>query len=87
MKKGGYQIIDLENKPLTLSVGMVYEDIYDLIEGTRKPIYVSGVNIDGTEYHDTYVDFKVNGSNFEGLIYGYKIVIEDTNVVTISNNV
>lgn len=85
MTKGGYQIIDLKNKQLTSGTGMVYEGIYDLIEGTRKAILVSGLNVGGTEYHDTFVDFTVNGSNFEGTIYGKTITISDTDVVTVTN--
>lgn len=85
MKKGGYQIIDLENKQLTLSVGMVYEGIYVKIEGTRKPIYLSGINIGGTEYHDTCVDLVVNGTDYTGTIYGKTITITDKDIVTVAN--
>lgn len=85
MNKGGYQIIDLENKELTLGVGMVYNGIYDKVEGTRKPILISGLNIGGVEYHDTYVDFTVSGTNFVGSVYGKTITISDVNVVTVSN--
>lgn len=85
MNKGGYQIIDLENKELTLGVGMVYNGIYDKVEGTRKPILISGLNIGGVEYHDTYVDFTVSGTNFVGSVYGKNITISDVDVVTVSN--
>lgn len=85
MNKGGYQIVDLGGKSFTLGTGIVVDGAYDKIEGTRKPIYVSGIVIAGVEYHDTYVDFTVNQSNFEGTIYGKKIVIQNNDVVTISN--
>ena len=64
MKKGGYQIIDLENLPFNDGGTKTIKGIYDLIEGTRKPIYVSGLVIDGIEYHDKYVDVYVDGSDY-----------------------
>lgn len=86
MNKGGYQIIDLEGKQLTLGTGMQYEGLYEKIEGTRKPCYVSGINIGGTEYHDCYVNFSVNESAFEGELYGNTITVENTDVVTVKKN-
>lgn len=84
MIKGGYQIIDLENKPLTIDVGMVYEGIYELVENTRKATLISGLNISGTEYNDVFVYLRVVESNFEGIINdGIKIVINDNDVVKI----
>ena len=85
MNKGGYQIVDLGGKNFTLGTGIVVNGTYDKIKGTRKPIYVSGIVIAGTEYHDTYVDFTVNQTNFEGTIYGKKIVVKNDDTVTISN--
>ena len=85
MNKGGYQIVDLGDKSFTLGTGIVVDGAYDKIKGTRKPIYVSGIVIAGTEYHDTYVDFTVNQTNFEGTIYGKKIVVKNDDTVTISN--
>lgn len=84
MLKGGYQIIDLQNKELQLTVGMTYEGIYDKIEGTRKAILISGFNLDGKEYHDTFVELDVSGSSYTGTIYGKTITISDTDVVTIT---
>ena len=87
MNKGGYQIIDLKNKNFTLGTGMVVEGAYEKIDGTNKPIYISGICIAGVEYHDTYVNFVVKQTNFEGLIHVdsiYKIVIQDNDVITIS---
>lgn len=85
MNKGGYQIIDLKNKNFTLGTGMVVEGAYKKIEGTLKPIYFSGISIAGVEYHDCYIQLAVNGSNFEGTMYGKKIVIQDNDMITISN--
>ena len=85
MNKGGYQIVDLGGKSFTLGQSRNVRGAYDKIKGTRKPIYVSGIVIAGIEYHDTYVDFTVNQTNFEGTIYGKKIVVQNNDAVIISN--
>ena len=85
MNKGGYQIVDLGGKSFTLGQSRLVSGAYDKIKGTRKPIYVSGIVIADVEYHDTYVDFTANQSDFEGTIYGKKIVVQYNNLVIISN--
>lgn len=87
MNKGGYQILDLKNTNFALGTGAVVSGVYGKIAGTKKPIFVSGIVIAGTEYHDTYVDFTINNTAFEGIIYGKKITIASTDTVTISENV
>lgn len=85
MKVGGYRIIDLKGTNFTVGTGVVIDGIYDKIESTRKPLYVSGVVVAGVEYHDTWVDFTVDGSNYKGTIYGYTIVVQNNDVVTLKN--
>ncbi len=85
MTKGGYQIIDLKDVKLTLGTGATFKGVYNQIEGTRKAILVSGLNIGGTEYHDTFVDFTVSNTSFTGTIYGKTITITDEDLVTVSN--
>lgn len=87
MNKGGYQILDFKNTNFALGTGAVVSGAYGTIAGTKKPILVSGIVIAGTEYHDTYVDFTINNTAFEGIIYGKKITIASTDTVTISENV
>ena len=86
MNKGGYQILDLKNTNFALGTGAVVAGAFETIRGTKKPILVSGIVIAGTEYHDTYVDFTVVSTAFEGTIYGKKISIASTDTVTISEN-
>ena len=86
MNKGGYQILDLKNTNFALGTGVKVPGAFTTISGTKKPILVSGIVIAGTEYHDTYVDFTVNNTTFEGIIYGKKITIANTDTVTISEN-
>lgn len=85
MKKGGYQIIDLKDTPLTTDSGaMVIDGLYSLIESTNKTILVSGIVIDGVEYNDTFVEFTEDGSNYVGTMYGKTITIQDNNVINIT---
>lgn len=90
MLKGGYQIIDLENKNHEVGVGMVHEGIYDKIEGTRKAIMLSGVVLAGVEYHDVFVQPVLDGSDYVTAIVNpftnVKVLIRitDTDVVTAS---
>ena len=86
MNKGGYQILDLKNTNFALGTGALVAGAFETIRGTKKPILVSGIVIAGTEYHDTYVDFTVVSTAFEGIIYGKKISIASTDTVTISEN-
>lgn len=86
MKIGGYQIIDLKGKNLTTDVGMVYDGVYELIEGTRKPILLSGIQVDNTEYQDVFVSVSINGSAFELKAYNKIFTIEDTDVVTVTDD-
>ena len=85
MLKGGYQIIDLENKSLTPEVGVVYEGIYDTIENTNKAILVSGLVVNHIPYSDMFVPFSVSGSNYDSEVINgeFFISISDIDVVTI----
>jgi hypothetical protein len=87
MNKGGYQIIDLKGIDRKNGVGMVDEGIYDKIEGTRKPILVSGLVLEGQEYHDFYAQFTVSGSSYvysDDVHYNIDITITDNDVVTLT---
>lgn len=89
MQKGGYQIIDLRDHAHTAGVGAIHEGIYDKIEGTRKPILLSGIVLNAVEYHDTYIFPCVNGSNYVAVVgrnpttnEEIHINIQDNDVVT-----
>lgn len=89
MTKGGYQIINLGNHPHTAGVGVVHEGVYDKIEGTKKPILLSGIAVNDTEYHDTYIFPCVNGTNYVAVVgrnpttnEEIHINIQDNDVVT-----
>lgn len=84
MTNGGYQIIDLKNTKLTLGTGTKIDGVYDKIKSTRKAILISGLNVGGTEYHDTFVELTVSGTNYTGTIYGKTITISNADLVTIS---
>lgn len=89
MVTGGYQIINLGGHFHTSGVGAIHEGIYDRIEATSKPILLSGIAVDGVEYHDAYIFPCVNGSNYVAVVgdnptTGERLVIniQDNDVVT-----
>lgn len=89
MTIGGYQIINLNDVNHSLGIGMVHEGIYERIEGTRKPLLLSGIVVAGVEYHDTYIFPTVNGTSYVAVVgrnpttnTELHINIEDTDVVT-----
>ena len=84
MTHGGYQIIDLKNINLKVGTGTTIDGVYNKIKSTRKAILISGLNVGGTEYHDTFVELTVNGTNYTGTIYGKTITISNADLVTIS---
>lgn len=88
MRVGGYQIVDLGNRNFLPNVGQVFDGIYETIEGTRKPILVSGIQINGVELHDTFVDFVLQDSAFVTRVtlgnMTATVTIQDTDVVTVT---
>ena len=93
MRIGGYQILDLKNVPLKSGTPHMYEGIYDLVEGTRKLLIVSGLNVANTEYNDMVINFSVVGQAYYGFfnitedgetLKKVTIKIENTNAVTVT---
>ena len=84
MVKGGYQIIDLKGYELRSGVSMQYKDLYSKIEGTDKVILLSGLSVDGVEYHDVFCEPIVGGSAYIFDVYGYEIVVSDIDIVTVN---
>lgn len=75
--KGGYQIVDLQNANIT-DTATVIPGLYALIEGTRKQILLSNIQVSGTEYHDTFVNPSVSPNKF--------IFTTDLFIINIDNN-
>ena len=85
MTKGGYQIIDLKGHQHTSGVGTIHEGIYDKIEATSKPILLSGIAVNGIEYHDTFIFPCVNGSNYVAVV-GVNPTQNEQIVINIQDN-
>lgn len=73
MTKGGYQILDLSGNSFTRETTVYVKGAYEKIEGTRKVILVSGLEVDGVEYRDAFVNFTNESGNFVGSIYDVTI--------------
>lgn len=78
--KGGYKLIDLKDNKLTVGGNEVtVKGIYNSIENSyNKPIILTGINIDGVERNDIFIDFVVDSGN-------YVANISATEKITITN--
>ena len=84
-KKGGYRIIDLQNKNITTSTGINIDNLYSYIESNLyKPNLLSGIIIDNVEYNDWYVEVKNVEGNFQFNAYGYTWNVTPENDVAIA---
>lgn len=85
MIKGGYKIIDFKDVPFeTGGDTMTIEGIYDNVKASyRKPLLLSGLNIDSIEHNDVYATPTLSGSNYVFTIYGKTITITNTDVVSV----
>lgn len=87
MIKGGYKIIDFKDTPLvTGGSPITFEGIYDTVKVSyRKPLLLSGINIDGEECNDGYVTLTLSGSNYVFTAYGKTITITNADEVSVVN--
>lgn len=86
MKKGGYQIADLKGINFSLNSPTPVEGFKDMIKNAKnKRIVVSGLNIAGTEYDDTEVEFRVSGSAYVGTLYGLNMNVTQDSMVIFTN--
>lgn len=90
---GGYQVIDLQSKPLTGSAGtlVVIPGIYNAIEGTKKALLVENI-VDASsgtaaELRDEFAQAKVVGTDFVITLpsQGKLIVVNDDDEVYIDS--
>ena len=78
MTKGGYQILDLSGHNYTRGASHFVRGAHETIEGTRKVILVSGLEVEGTEYRDAFVNFTNESGNFVGSMYDVIINVGDS---------
>lgn len=85
--KGGYKLIDLKDSKFTVGGdGITIKGIYNSIENSyNKPLIFTGINIDGVEKNDVFVDFAVDSGNYVANISATeKITITNADLVTIT---
>ena len=71
MAKGGYQIIDLENRNLLSGQPTKYDGIYDIIESTKSAILLTNITVDGVEMHDSFVTCSTHG---DAIVLSFTVV-------------
>lgn len=87
MIKGGYKIIDFKDTPFeTGGSTMTIDGIYDTVEASyRKPLLLSGLNIDSIERNDVYATPINLGNDYVFTAYGKRIKITHTDIVSVVN--
>lgn len=83
--KGGYQILNLQNKDLQYSPTI--PGAYEVVEGNYlKPIMISGIVIGGVEKPAVYRQPVVSGSSyvFEN-VYGYDVTLSDGDQLSLAS--
>lgn len=82
--RGGYKIIDLQNKNITTESSISIDGIYDAIESTQKPILVENITIDEFDKKPLFVEVDVNeDSNYVFVAYGYSFTITDEDTIVL----
>ena len=83
--KGGYKLIDLKDSKLTVGEGVTVKGIYNSIKNSyNKLLILTGINIDGIERNDVFIDFAVNSVNYVANISATeKITITNADLVTV----
>lgn len=83
--RGGYKLIDLQNKLLTTTSYATIEGIYETIENSYgKALMVTNINIDNVEKNDIFVIVDLSGTSFTFSAYGYTFTISENNQITIT---
>ena len=66
MRKGGYKIIDLEDKNITLEGQVTIKGIHEKIEANyRKAYLLSGIKLDGSEIQDQFFVIEIKSQTYQ----------------------
>lgn len=88
MAKGGYQIVDLKNKSLTVDTEATIDGVYKAVKKCNgKPTLVTGLNIGGTAVNGFYTLFKLSSTSYVATCtdMGYTITIANDDGVTVAS--
>lgn len=81
MKTGGYIIIDLENVQIG-STAKTIRGVYNAVKNANgHAILLSGLNVGGTLYGDTFVNAHAGTSKFTIVAYGNQIEVSSADEV------
>ena len=86
---GGYQIVDLGNHNFENGEPFVVSGVYNLVGRVKKPFYVSGIVVDGVEYHDSFIQFIDKSGSFNGSngILDFTVDSDDSVFITVHSEV
>lgn len=84
--KGGYKLIDLKDRKLTVGDGVTVKGIYNSIENSyNKPLILTGINIGGVERNDVFIYFADDsGSYVANISATEKVTITSADLVTVA---
>lgn len=69
MKRGGYQILDMSDFPITTSTGYRIKNLYDsIVESSGKAFLLAGINYNGEDIGDRFVTFVLSNNIYYGLL-------------------
>lgn len=81
MKTGGYVIIDLENVQIS-GTAKTIRGIYDAVKNANgHALLLSGLNVGGTSYGDTFVNAHAGESKFTFVAHGNQIQVNSADEV------
>lgn len=85
MVKGGYKIVNFKGENITTENGAEISGIYESLENNyHKPILISGIVVDGTEYNDTFVEVTVSGTDYAFSAYGKTFTVTNADKITVA---
>ena len=86
-RKGGYMILDFKDVAITSGTPVTIPGVFAALEGSyRKPVILSGLNVDGTAYQDLHVNPVIASDDYVIDLSGIGLVsctITDEDAVTV----
>ena len=86
MAKGGYQIIDFENRNVGSGSTQIYKGIYEILEATRSPVLITNLTLEGIELKDRFVNFFSDSGEFKAMYNVDFGPVSDPYIITVGHD-